>query len=83
MWPVVPFLLVLAVTLEWFPRRWITGVVAAVAVVYAGVVSVAVMSASPNSLIRTESGPVVTVVGVVILAAASLACAVLAHRPST
>ena len=83
LWPVVPFLLVLAVTLEWFPQRWITGAVTAVAVVYAGVVSVAVMSASSNSLIKTESGPVVTVVGVVILGAASLACAALARRASS
>ena len=83
LWPVMPFLLVLAVTLEWFPRRWMTGVVTAVAVVYAGVVSVAVMSASSNSLIKTESGPVVTVVGVVILGAASLACAALARRASS
>src|SRR6185295_8875857 len=32
LWPVVPFLLVLAVTLEWFPRKWITGAVVVVAV---------------------------------------------------
>ena len=72
LWPVVPFLLVLAVTLEWFPRKWVTGAAVAVATVYAGLVAVAVTTASSNSLITIEGGPVVTLVGVVILAAATL-----------
>ena len=77
LWPVVPFLLVLAVTLEWFPRKWVTSAVVVVAVVYAGVVSAAVSSASSSSLITIESGPVVTLVGVVILAVGALVIAIL------
>ena len=50
LWPVVPFLLVLAVTLQWFPRKWIGGTAVLIAVVYAGVVSNEVRSASSNSL---------------------------------
>lgn len=80
LWPTVPLLLVLAVTLAWFPRKWITGAVAAVAVVYAGVVSVAVATASSNSLLSIESGPVVTLVGVVILAAGTFITSVLSRR---
>lgn len=72
LWPVVPFLLVLAVTFEWFPRRWLTGAAVGVAIVYAGVVSVAVMKASSNSLITSASGPVVTLVGVVLLGLGAL-----------
>lgn len=72
LWPVVPFLLVLAVTLEWFPRKWITAAAVAVATIYAGVVAVAVNMASSNSLITIGDGPVVTLIGVVILAAATL-----------
>jgi hypothetical protein len=73
LWPIVPLLLVLAVTLEWFPVKWITGAAVAVAVVYAGVVAVAVTSASSNSLITIEAGPVVTLVGVIILAVGTVA----------
>src|SRR5882757_7035468 len=62
LWPVVPLLLVLAVTLLWFPRKWIGGATVLVAVAYAGVVSIAVSSASSNSLISIESGPTVTLV---------------------
>jgi hypothetical protein len=72
LWPVVPLLLVLAVTLLWFPRKWIRGATVLVAVAYAGVVSIAVRSASSNSLITIESGPTVTLVGVVILAAGAV-----------
>ena len=72
LWPVVPFLLVLAVTLQWFPRKWIGGIAALVAVVYAGVVSNEVRSATSNTFITIETGPLVTLVGVVILAAGAL-----------
>jgi hypothetical protein len=73
LWPVVPFLLVLAVTLQWFSRKWIGGTAVLVAVVYAGIVSNEVRSASSNSFITIETGPLVTLVGVVILAAGALA----------
>ena len=79
LWPVVPFLLVLAVTLEWFPRKWITGTAVAVATVYAGVVAVAVLATSSNSRITIEAGPVVTLVGVVILATGALVTTVRAR----
>ena len=77
LWPVVPLLLVLAVTLLWFPRKWFGGATVLVAVAYAGVVSIAVRSASSNSLITIERGPTVTLVGVVILAAGAVITAVL------
>ena len=73
LWPVVPLLLVLAVTLLWFPRKWIGGATVLVAVAYSGVVSIAVSSASSNSLITIENGPVVTLVGALILGAGALA----------
>jgi hypothetical protein len=72
LWPVVPLLLVLAVTLLWFPQKWIGGATVLVAVAYAGVVSIAVRSASSNSLITIENGPVVTLVGALILGAGAL-----------
>lgn len=79
LWPVVPFLLVLAVTLQWFSRtpsgRWITGLVVMVVVVYAGVVSLAVRSAPSSSLITIESGSVVSLVGTIAFAAGAAMCA--------
>jgi hypothetical protein len=72
LWPVVPLLLVLAVTLQWFPRKWVGVAAVLVAVLYAGVVSNEVRSASSNSLITIEIGPLVTLVGVVLLAAGAL-----------
>ena len=83
LWPVVPLLLVLAVTLLWFPRKWIGGATVLVAVTYAGVVSIAVRSASSNSLITIESGTVVTLVGVLILGAGALTTAVLNRRAAS
>ena len=73
LWPVVPLLLVLAVTLQWFPRKWLSGTAVLIAVVYAGVVSNEVRSATSNTFITIETGPLVTLVGVVILAAGALA----------
>ena len=72
LWPVVPLLLVLAVTLQWFTRKWISGAAVLVAIVYAGVVSNVVRSASSNSLITIESGPLVTLAGAVTLAVGAL-----------
>lgn len=68
LWPVVPFLLTLAVTLAWFPRRWVTDAAALVAVLYVGGVAAAVESAPSTSLVSIEFGPGVTLVGVVVLA---------------
>jgi hypothetical protein len=69
LWPVVPFLLALAITLLWFAPRWLAGTIVVVAVVYAGVVSVAVRTARPISLITVERGPLITLVGLAGLVA--------------
>ena len=68
LWPVVPFLLALAVTLQWFPRKWLTGASAVLAVIYVGGVAVAVETAPTSSLIAVEYGPWVVLAGVVIFA---------------
>ena len=75
LWPVVPFLLTLAVTLSWFPRRWVTDGAALVAVLYVGGVAAAVESAPSTSLVSIEFGPDVTLVGAVVLAAGALLAA--------
>jgi hypothetical protein len=72
LWPIVPFLLVCAVTLQWFPMRWLTGVSAVVAVIYVGGVAAAVNAAPASSLIAVEYGPWVTILGAVALATGAL-----------
>jgi hypothetical protein len=81
LWPVLPFLLVLAVTLQWFRRPWITGLVALVVAVYAGAVSLAVRSASSSSLVTIEPGSMVTLIGMIVLAAGALVATPLPNRP--
>ena len=68
LWPIVPLLLAGSVVLLWYPRRWTTGPVTAVAGVYAGGVAAAVSSASPVSIISVEYGATVALVGSVLLA---------------
>ena len=80
LWPVVPFLVTLAVTLAWFPRRWVTDVAALVAVLYVGGVAAAVESAPLTSLVSIEYGPDITLAGAVVLAASALLSA--AGRPA-
>lgn len=80
LWPIVPFLLALAVTLLWFPRRWLSGLFVVAAILYAGVVSAAVRSAQSTSLIRIERGPLVTLIGTIGLAAGAVVALV---RPLT
>jgi hypothetical protein len=80
LWPVVPLLLVLAVTLEWFPRKWLTAGAVVVAVVYPGGVAAAVERAPSTSLIAVEYGPLVTLIGTVILTAGAVLAAVLSNR---
>jgi hypothetical protein len=72
LWPIVPMLLCLAVTLVWFRRRWATAIVTILAVVYAGGVAAAVESAPSTSLIAVSYGPWVTLAGAVTLAAGAL-----------
>ncbi len=71
-WPLAPLLLVTAATLQWFPRKWITGLAAAIAVAYVGGVAIAVMTASTTSLVAVEYGPTVTLAGAVTLAIGAL-----------
>ena len=68
LWPIVPFLLALAATLQWYPRKWFTGIAAGVAAVYAGGVAAAVTFAPATSLIAVSYGPWVTLGGAVVLA---------------
>ncbi len=83
LWPVVPFLVVLAATLSWFPRRWVTGATALVAVVYVGGVAAAVESAPSTSLISIEFGPEVTLAGAAVLAASAVLTAMGHHGGAT
>jgi len=80
LWPVLPFLLVLAITLQWFRRQWITGLVASAVVLYAGTVSLAVRSASSSSLVTIEAGSLVTLIGTILLAIGTLLAAPLPNR---
>jgi hypothetical protein len=77
LWPVVPLLLVLAVTFQWFPRKWVSAGAVVATVVYAGGVAAAVELAPSTSLIAVEYGPAVTLIGTAILAAGALLTAVL------
>ena len=72
LWPVLPLLLVAAVTVLWFSTSWVSGLPAAVAVVYASVVSIAVRSARSSSLISVASGPLITLIGAAAVAAGAL-----------
>ena len=80
LWPVVPFLVTLAITLAWFPRRWVTNAAALVAVLYVGGVAAAVETAPSTSLVSIEFGPDVTLVGAVVLAGGALLIAA-GHPP--
>lgn len=72
LWPIVPLLVAGATTLQWFPRKWVSGIVTMVAVVYAGGVSAAVETAPSSSLVAIEYGPLVTLAGALGLAAGAL-----------
>ena len=80
LWPVVPLLLVVAVTFQWFPRKWVTPGSVVVAVVYSGSVAASVELAPSTSLIAVEYGPLVTLIGAVILAAGALLTGTLTRR---
>ena len=71
-WPLAPLLLVSAATLQWFPRKWITGLAAAIAAAYVGGVAIAVMTATTSSLVAVEYGPTVTLAGAVLIAIGAL-----------
>ena len=72
LWPIVPLLVAGATTLQWFPRKWVSGIVTTVAVVYAGGVSAAVETAPSSSLVAIEYGALVTLAGALGLAAGAL-----------
>ena len=72
LWPVLPFLVVCAVTSTWFPRPWITGIASMIAAIYAGGVSAAVRSASPVGNISVQYGATVTLIGATVMAAGYL-----------
>ncbi|HZX53126.1 MAG TPA: hypothetical protein VFE86_00520, partial [Ilumatobacteraceae bacterium] len=65
--------LVLAVSLLWFAPRWPAAAVVAGTVVYAGAVSIAVNGASTHSLVAIERGPLVTICGLTVLTAGTVA----------
>jgi hypothetical protein len=76
LWPIVPFLLVLTVSLLWIAPRAPAVAVAAITVVFAGGVSIAVYRAPARSLVAIENGPVVTFCGLALLTAGVvLSCA--------
>lgn len=83
LWPIVPLLLAGSVVLLWYPRRWTTGPVTAVAGVYAGGVAAAVSSASPVSIISVEYGATVALVGSVLLALGYLLTVRIPVRPES
>lgn len=72
LWPIVPLLLAASVVLLWYPRKWVTGLVTAFSIIYAGAVALAVRSASPVSIISVEYGASVAVVGAILLGAGYL-----------
>jgi hypothetical protein len=72
LWPVVPFLLAFAATMQWFPRKWLSGASVIVAVVYVGGVAAAVKTAPATSLIAVDYGPWVTIAGTALLALGAL-----------
>jgi hypothetical protein len=80
LWPIVPFLLAVAVTLQWFPRRWLTPASAGFVAVVVGGVALAVRSAPTTSFIAAQEGPIVTLVGAVLLAAGALLTGSARHR---
>ena len=71
------FVLASAVTLQWFPRKWLTGGSAIVAVFYVGGVAAAVSFAPATSLIAVSYGPWVTLAGAIALAIGALV-----HQPT-
>lgn len=73
-WPVVPLLIVGAVVSVWVPprssiTRWTGSVAIAITVLWVGGTAVAVRLAQADGLLRIGPGPIVTIVGVVVLAA--------------
>lgn len=74
MWPLVPLLLVGAVVSVWVPpttvvERWAGTVTIALAVLWVGGTALVVRLAPADGLLRIGPGPIVTIVGVVVLAA--------------
>jgi len=67
LWPIMPFLLVLTVSLLWLAPRAPAAVVGALTVLYASSVAIAVYRAPARSLVSIERGPLVTLFGLGVL----------------
>jgi hypothetical protein len=67
LWPLLPLLMAVSITLHWFPRRWFCGAATLVAVTYAGGVAAAVQSAPSTSYVGIERGALATLAGSLIL----------------
>ena len=85
LWPLLPLLLVLAVIAWWWPSsgsRWTASRAALtlVAALYAGAVAVVVANAPEVALFSVGPGPVVTIVGSVVMVVGLVTAAVLARR---
>lgn len=72
LWPLLPLLTVIAITILWFHHRTLAIAVGLLAAAYAAIVAIAVLTASPSALVDVEYGPVVTLVGAVDLVVALL-----------
>ena len=85
LWPLLPLLLVLAVIAWWWPSSgsgWTAtrAALTLVAALYAGAVAVAVANAPEVALFSVGPGPVVTIVGSVVMVVGLVTAAVLARR---
>ena len=73
-WPVVPLIAVVAVVAAWWGWTRAGGVIGVVAAVYAGSVSVAILTAPTRGRVLARAiGPTVTTIGAVVLLAGSIA----------
>ena len=73
LWWLLPLLLVGAVVAAWYDRWWAVTALAGAAAVLAAIVAGGVLSADDNAFVRVLNGPVVTLVGAVVLGAGALA----------
>lgn len=80
LWPLVPLALVVTVIVHWAHHpslRWPRHDIAGAAVIYPGVTAIAVANAPEIGLFRVGPGPIVTVVGALVMLAGLLTPAAL------